>query len=59
MSVKAPAGNASRNIGKVEAACTSETSIGSGFRFVINHPEAALYIQVPMLETTLATQITV
>jgi len=32
---------------------------GSAFRPVINQPEAALYIQVPMLETTVALQITV
>src|SRR5437016_3368510 len=59
MSASAPAPNANKNIGTVEAAWTNETTKGSAFRVVINQPEAALYIQVPMLETTVAVQITV
>jgi hypothetical protein len=31
---------------------------GSGFRLVISQPDAALYIQPPMLETTVAIHIT-
>jgi hypothetical protein len=54
----APAGIATRNIGKVVATCTSDTMSGSGLRLVINQPEAALYIQPPMFETTVAVQIT-
>ena len=53
-SANAPAGSASRNSGRLLATCTSDTSSGLGLRLVISHPEAALYIQVPMLETTVA-----
>ena len=59
MSASAPAPSASKNIGRVEATWTNDTMNGSVFRTVINQPEAALYIQVPMLETTVAVQITV
>jgi len=59
MSASAPAGIATRNIGKVVATCTSDTMSGSGLRLVINQPDAALYIQPPIFETTVAVQITV
>jgi hypothetical protein len=32
---------------------------GSGLRLVISHPDAALYIQLPTFETTVAVQSTV
>jgi hypothetical protein len=46
------------NIGKVVATWTIETMNGSGLRSVISQPDAALYIQPPMFETTVAVQIT-
>ena len=58
MSASAPAGIAKRQIGKLLAACTSATIKGSGLRLVIRQPEAALYIQPPILETSVAIQIT-
>jgi hypothetical protein len=58
MSAKAPAGSANKNIGKVVATCTIDTMSGSGLRLVISHPEAALYIQLPMLAMTVAVQST-
>ena len=58
MSASAPAGIANRQIGSVLAACTSATIKGSGFRLVISQPEAALYIQPPILETSVAVQMT-
>ena len=59
MSAKAPAGSANRNIGSVDAACTMVTRRGLGLRPVISQPEAALYIQLPVLATTVALQRTV
>jgi len=59
MSASAPAGIASKKIGNVLAACTSATISGSGLRLVISQPEAALYIQLPTLETSVAVQMTV
>jgi hypothetical protein len=56
MSASAPAGSANRNIGKLAAACTRDTIKGSESRLVINQPAAALYIQPPMLATTVAAQ---
>src|SRR5579862_3340926 len=58
MSARAPAASANKNIGNVEATCTSDTIRGSGFKLTINQPEAALYIQVPRLEINVAVQIT-
>ena len=58
MSTSAPAGMANRNIGRLFATCTIETMNGSGSRLVISQPEATLYIQPPMFETTVAVQIT-
>ena len=58
MSASAPAGTANKNIGNVFATCTSDTMSGSGLRLVISQPDAALYIQPPMFETTVAVQIT-
>ena len=58
ISASAPAGIANRQIGKVLAACTKATINGSGSRLVISQPEAALYIQPPTLETSVAVHIT-
>ena len=58
MSASAPAGIAIRKIGRLAATWTSATVNGSGLRFVISQPDAAAYIQVPTLETTVAVQIT-
>jgi hypothetical protein len=58
ISASAPAGIANRQIGKVSAVCTSATMKGSGLRLVMSQPEAALYIQPPTLETSVAVQIT-
>src|SRR5262245_20981974 len=54
MSASAPAGSAKRKSGKVVATWTIETMKGSGLRSVINQPDAALYIQPPILEMTVA-----
>jgi hypothetical protein len=59
MSVSAPAGIANKNIGRLLATCTMETMNGSGSRLVMSQAEATLYIQPPMLETTVAIQINV
>jgi len=58
MSASAPAGMANRNIGNDVATCTIATMNGSGLRLVISHPDAALYIQLPIFETTVAVQST-
>jgi hypothetical protein len=58
-SASAPAGTAPRNIGRVDATCTIETMKGAGLRLVISQPDAALEIQPPMLEITVAIQRTV
>jgi hypothetical protein len=58
MSARAPAGRANKNIGRLAATCTSETIKGSGSTVVISHAAAALYIQEPILEMTVAAQIT-
>jgi len=57
MSASAPAGIAKRQIGRLLAACTSATIKGSGLRLVISQPDAALYIQPPTLDTSVAVQI--
>src|ERR1700734_4038941 len=59
MSANAPAGSAKMNIGAVVAACTSDTIKGLGSRSVISQPDAALYIQPPILATRVAVQIIV
>src|ERR1700690_2100070 len=58
MSASAPAGIANRNMGRLLATCTRETMNGSGLRLVMSQPDAMLYIQPPMFETTVAVQIT-
>jgi hypothetical protein len=58
MSASAPAGIANRQIGRLLAACTSATINGSASSKVISQPEAALYIQPPTLETSVAVQMT-
>ena len=45
ISTSAPAGTASRKIGRLVATCTIDTSSGEESRFVISQLEAALYIQ--------------
>src|SRR5579863_9756159 len=57
MSASAPAGMANKNIGRLLATCTMETMNGSGFKLVMSQADATLYIQPPMLETTVAIQI--
>jgi hypothetical protein len=59
ISASAPAGMASRKIGRLAATCISETISGSGLRLVISQLDAAVYIQVPVLAARLAVQITV
>ena len=59
ISASAPAGMASRKIGRLAATCTSETISGSGLRLVISQLDAAVYIHVPVLAARLAVQITV
>ena len=58
MSASAPAGKANKNMGNVVATWTIDTMNGSGLRLVISQPDAALYIQLPTLETTVAVQST-
>src|SRR5262249_37246832 len=58
MSPSAPAGSAKRNIGKLVATWTSDTVSGSGSRPVMSQPAPALYIQVPILATTVAPHST-
>ena len=50
----APAGSANRNSGRLVATWTRETISGLGSRLVMSHPEAALFIQEPTFETTVA-----
>src|SRR5690606_27231859 len=50
MSASAPAGRASKNSGRVVAACTSATSSELGDNEVISHPAPTSCIQVAMLE---------
>src|SRR5665213_219065 len=59
ISASAPAGIANRNIGSPLATWTNDTDKASASRLVISHPAAALYIQEPMLATTVAVQMTV
>jgi hypothetical protein len=51
--------NVRKRTGRQGATCTIDTMNGSGLRPVISHPHAALYIQLPMFETTVAVQSTV
>ena len=59
ISLSAPAGIASRNIGRLVATCTMATMKGLESRLVMSHPEAAEDIHPPMFETTVAIQMTV
>jgi hypothetical protein len=54
MSARAPAGSANRNIGRLDATCTSDTISGSVSSSVMSHDAAELYIHVPTLATTVA-----
>jgi hypothetical protein len=58
ISASAPAGRAKKQYGKLVATWTIETISGEGLRLVINQPDAALYIQLPMFEMTVAVQMT-
>ncbi len=58
LSVRAPAGMANRNSGRLVATWTSETMSGEGLSSVISQPQADEYIQVPMFDTRVAVQIT-
>ena len=58
MSAVAPANSANRNTGSVVAACTPATNTGDGDSSVISQPAPTSFIQVPILETTVATQST-
>ena len=53
-SASAPAGRASRNIGRLVAACTSATMVGDGDSVVISQAAPTLWNQVPRLEATVA-----
>jgi hypothetical protein len=59
ISTSAPAGMANRNIGRLLTTCTRETVSGSESRLVMSQPHATLYIQPPIFDTTVATQMTV
>jgi hypothetical protein len=58
ISASAPAGRAKRQYGKLVATWTIETISGEGLRLVISQPDAALYIQPPIFEMTVAVQMT-
>jgi hypothetical protein len=45
-------------MGSELATWTSDTIRGSALKLVMSQPDAALYIQVPMFETTVAAHIT-
>ena len=53
-SAQAPAGKANIKTGRLAATCTKDTINGSLVRLVISQPDAALYIQPPMFEITVA-----
>ena len=55
----ARAGVANGNIGRSVATCTIATMNALVSRLVISQPEATLYIQLPMFETTVAIHMTV
>jgi hypothetical protein len=46
-------------MGSEVATWTIDTIRGSALRLVMSQPDAALYIQVPMFDTTVAVHITV
>ena len=50
LSARLPASRAKRNIGRVVAACTSDTIPGDGSSVVINQPAPTSCIQVPMFD---------
>src|ERR1700722_1128526 len=58
MSARAPAASANMNIGRLLATWTSDTSSASPLRLTISQPLAALYIQLPIFDTTVAIQMT-
>src|SRR6187431_2302695 len=59
ISAKAPAGSPKMNIGRAVITCTMATARGSGFKSVISQLAAALCIQIPTLDTSVATHRTV
>ena len=52
MSANAPAGSATRKIGRLVAVCTSATIVGDGSSAVMSHTAPTFCIQVPTYETT-------
>ena len=56
-SANAPAGSASRKIGRLEAVWISETISGDGDNEVISHDAPTFCIQVPTFEASEASQI--
>src|ERR1700734_2658346 len=59
MSVNAPAGRVSRNIGKVVATCTADTIIGSGLRLVMSQFDEVSNMANPTFDAELAMRMTV
>jgi hypothetical protein len=59
MSVNAPAGRVSRNIGKVVATCTADTIIGSGLRLVMSQFDEVSNIANPTFDAELAVSMIV
>ena len=59
ISLSAPAGIASRNIGRLVATWTIDTMKGLESRLVMSQPEAAVDIQPPMFDTTVPIQMIV
>jgi hypothetical protein len=58
ISASAPARNASRNTGRLVAACTMAMIRGDGLKVVINHDAPTFCIHVPMLEAIVANHRT-
>ncbi len=54
MSASAPAGSASKTIGRLVAVCKSATIIGADVSEVINHAAAISCIHIPTFEATAA-----
>src|SRR3984957_13981617 len=59
MSVSAPAGRVSRNIGKVVATCTADTITGSGLRLVMSQFDEVSNIANPTFDAELAISMIV
>src|SRR3984885_8649427 len=59
MSVNAPAGRVSRNIGKVVTTCTADTIIGSGLRLVMSQFDEVSNMANPTFDAELAISMIV